>query len=109
VHRTAGASIGTVEYDIAVADSGNIRVLGAPWQRWEPGGGSEILFRYLDAATAGQYLKGACPLTAGEQQMLLAVHEVGHTFAMHATGLDYGETTINPVAGPAPGAARSRC
>jgi len=95
-HRTADASIGTVEHDIAVADSGNIGVPGAPWQRREPGGGSEVLSRCMDAATAGQYLKGACPLTAGEQQMLLAVHEAGHTFAMHATGMEYGEITINP-------------
>jgi hypothetical protein len=85
-----------VEHGIAVADSGSIRVPGAPWQRREPGGSSEVLFRYMDAATAGQHLKGACPLTAGEQQMLLAVHEAGHTFAMHATGLEYGEITINP-------------
>jgi len=28
--------------------------------------------------------------------MLLAVHEVRHTFAMHATGMEYGEITINP-------------
>ena len=28
--------------------------------------------------------------------MLLAVHEAGHTFAMHATGMEYGEITINP-------------
>ena len=28
--------------------------------------------------------------------MLLAVHEAGHTFAMHATGRKYGEITINP-------------
>jgi hypothetical protein len=88
--------MGAVVYDIAVADSGNTRVLGPPWQRWEPGGGSEVLFRYMDPATVEQYLQGACALTAGEQQVLLAVHEVGHAFAMHAAGLEYGEITFSP-------------
>ena len=42
----------------------------------------------MDAATAGQHLKGACPLTAGEQQMLLAIHEAGHVRrARHRPGV----------------------
>lgn len=82
--------------DIAVADSGNTRVLGAPWQRWKRAGGSEVLFRYMDAATVERCLKGACTLRDDEQKTLLAVHEVGHMFAMHAMGLEYGGIVINP-------------
>jgi len=95
IRYTAGAIIGVVTFDVALADSGNTRILGAPWQPWRPGGGSEILFRYMDAATVDQYRTGACTLTDEERQMLLAVHEVGHAFAMHAVGMDYGEIRIN--------------
>lgn len=91
-----GAIIVTVTHDVAVAESGNARVLGVPWQRWEPGGGSEILLRYMAADDVDQYMKKGCTLTDDEQQMLLSVHEVGHSFAMHAVGMDYGEIGINP-------------
>jgi hypothetical protein len=70
--------------------------MGPDPERWMPGGGSEILFRYIDAATVDQYVKGACTLTGDERQMLLTVHEVGHAFAVHAVGLEYGEINFNP-------------
>jgi hypothetical protein len=84
--------------------------MGPDPERCLPGGVSEVLFRHIDAATVDQYVTGACTLTgderratsderratSDERQMLLTVHEVGHAFAVHAVGLEYGEIKFNP-------------
>jgi hypothetical protein len=85
-----------VTLDEAVAQSGNKRLIAPPWWRCALGANSDVLFRYMAEATVRQYVETGCPLTDDQEQMLLAVHEVGHTFAMHAVDLEYGEITINP-------------
>jgi hypothetical protein len=94
-----------VSIQTAVAESGNTRVLGSPWRRYEPGGGSEILLRYANSDMVNRYMHGERGLTGELERMFLAVHECGHAFAMHATGMPYGGVTISD--GPEPRDGRS--
>ncbi|MEY9912824.1 hypothetical protein ABIA35_009091 [Catenulispora sp. MAP12-49] len=96
--RPTDVIMGGMAYDKAVAESGNTRVLGAPWQCWKSNGGSEALTRYLPEAVVSRYLDRGCGLTADQQRTHLAIHEAGHTFAMHAVGMAYGKIVINSSA-----------
>jgi hypothetical protein len=81
----------------AEADSGNRRILGAPWVLWRftADDDREGLIRGVHQDVVSRWLSSRSNLTVDEERMHLAVHEVGHAFAMHATGMAYGNIKVS--------------
>ena len=92
----------------AEADSGNRRILGAPWELWRSTADDDRdgLIRGLHQDVVSRWLSTRSNLTDDEEQMHLAVHEVGHAFAMHATGMAYGNIVIPHPSEPRDGQTR---
>jgi hypothetical protein len=81
--------------EVAFADSGNARVLGAPWWKAKHGPDSFALYFMLSLGTVVRMYEEGTGLDAQAERVLLALHEAGHATIVNGLGLEVGGLRIN--------------
>lgn len=82
--------------EVAFADSGNARVLGAPWWKAQHGPDSFALYCALPPSTVVRLHEEGSDLHAQAERVLYALHEAGHATIVNGLGLWVGDLRINP-------------